>query len=344
MEHEQRLGIGLLAPVVCLAGLIASRGNTWVQLTVLTSATLLACAGFVPATTITAWRIVYAIVPGAMAVRGVARIGMLLLVPASIGLALALDQLQQLRRTWIAISLGLASLMEQGQTTPSFEKNQNRADVSSVARNIASQCKMFFYSPVQGQMLPYKYQLDAMWAQMETGVPTINGYSGNGPPGWQLQDANIRGDSNARMLEDGLTRWSSQNQIDRGKVCWVKPVVLDGPNASTFLSQSVPRLMQPGQSYNVALTFRNTGSKAWTTRRHHLGFDAPQGYATWGMKAVDLPSEVKPGAEITIQFQVTAPMARGQYFFRWQMFEDGLLWFGSPSDTIPVTVAPDSLE
>jgi hypothetical protein len=340
MEHEQRIGIGCVTAIACLGGLIAGRDRQWVRLVLITTAVLIFCVSFLPKTGLTPWRIVYAYVPGAKAIRGVARIALLLLVPASIGLSLFLDHLQERGRTWLAASLGLATLLEQGQTTPSYDRNQSRMDISLVAHSIAPGCQAFFYSPVQGQLLPWKYQLDAMWAGMEKGVPTINGYSGNEPRGWQLREANIRSDADERALGEALKSWSSQHQLNRTELCWIRREVSDGPNASAFVLQSVPESMQPGQTSAVSLTFKNTGRTSWSRNRHHLGFDAPQGSSTWGLTRVDLPADVRPGDGITFRFQVRAPALPGAYPFRWQMFEEGVLWFGSPSDTVLISVGP----
>jgi hypothetical protein len=49
------------------------------------------------------------------------------------------------------------------------------------------------------------------------------------------------------------------------------------------VSQSVPAQMTAGQSYNVSLTFKNTGTSTWSAAQlHRLGSQSPQDNTTWG--------------------------------------------------------------
>ena len=94
------------------------------------------------------------------------------------------------------LALGLVVLLDQGVTTPTFNKDERRADVAAVARRVNRRRRAFYYSPRGAGIEPNPYHLDAMWAGIETGVPTVNGYSGAGPPGWSsLYFASVDGPS-----------------------------------------------------------------------------------------------------------------------------------------------------
>ena len=75
-------------------------------------------------------------------------------------------------------------LAEQGVTTPTFDAAANRATIESLACRIDRGRVTFYYHPDDGQTFRI-HHLDAMWASLATGVPTINGYSGHAPRAWQ---------------------------------------------------------------------------------------------------------------------------------------------------------------
>ena len=118
------------------------------------------------------------------------------------------------------------------------------------------------------------------------------------------------------------------------------PLAQAQPNASIFVAQSVPTVMQIGQQYNVAVTMRNTGTNTWTSAAgYNLGSQNPQDNLTWGMTRVALPTTVAPGAEVTFAFTVTAPSTPGTYNFQWRVVQDGVAWFGDFSSNVSVSVA-----
>ena len=119
----------------------------------------------------------------------ISRVSLMMLVPWAIGLGLFFDALIARRRTLLALSLGVICLAEQGVSTPSFDKQANRDDIASVARRVDRRADAFYYSPRNSPYPSWKANLDAMWAGLESGVPTINGYSGGTPVGWRsLED------------------------------------------------------------------------------------------------------------------------------------------------------------
>lgn len=53
---------------------------------------------------------------------------------------------------------------------------------------------------------------------------------------------------------------------------------------------------------------------------------------------MDVPHVVAPGAEVSFNFDVTAPSVPGFYNFQWRMVQDGVEWFGeyTPATLIDV--------
>jgi hypothetical protein len=342
MDNEQRLGIGYATTLLALAGLsVRRRGGVGLMalLLVTTVAIVSLYAGdFSP------WRGVYAVVPGAQAIRGVCRIALALLLPASIGLAHALEWLAARAWWWAALLLAALSAAEQGETTPSYDKAANRADIDAVAQLVDPQkCDAFYFSPIQGQMQYWKYQLDAVWAHAQTGVPTINGYSRTGPRGWGLNEPNINYEGEEDTLRAALLGWEQQTGLNPSRVCWVKRKVRDGPNQADFVAQTVPTEMISGQSYDAEVTMRNPGDSIWTPQdQYRIGSQAPQDNKIFVAAArVDLSGPVPPGGSATFRFRVVAP-APGRYAFRWRMLRESVMWFGEYSrpDWIDVRAAP----
>jgi len=112
----------------------------------------------------------------------------------------------------------LAGICSSGCSWPRFGR--------CACAGIAGRFCTFFYSPVQANReLPPQYQLhiDAKWAALQTGIPTINGYSGNFPKGWwDLWDNRVLDEPTSSRMRDALQKWSTTHGIDRTRVCWIR--------------------------------------------------------------------------------------------------------------------------
>jgi hypothetical protein len=123
-------------------------------------------------------------IPGAVAIRAVGRVVLLLLIPAGFGLAELIEYLHRKQQTIVAGLIAVTCMAEQGVTTSSFDAGTNRATIVRLARQVERGRSAFYYLPCAEQPV-YRYNLDAMWASLQCGVPTINGYSGYFPRGWE---------------------------------------------------------------------------------------------------------------------------------------------------------------
>jgi hypothetical protein len=169
------------------------------------------------------WHIVADLVPAARALRAVSRGLLVGLIPAALGLACYFDQKwTSPKRLAAASALGLACLLEQGVTTPSTNKSAWRTATSELARQVDRRCSTFYYSPHDPQLEINEYHVDAMWAQIETGVPTINGYSGVTPPGWHpLYYSGVYAEQDINRLGRALGQWAAGHRLQPGKICWI---------------------------------------------------------------------------------------------------------------------------
>jgi hypothetical protein len=190
------------------------------------------------------WRFVADLVPAARALRAVSRGLVLGLIPASLGLAYYFDQaVARPKQMAAACALGFVCLLEQGVTSPSFDKSARRAATTELARRVDRRCVTFYYSSHDAYEPWYQQQIDAMWAQLETGVPSINGYSGASPPGWgPLEQSNVNGAMDIDRLGAALGQWAARHRLQPGKICWI-----GGRNDAIVRSVTVPDDRQPGR-------------------------------------------------------------------------------------------------
>ena len=170
----------------------------------------------------TAWLLIYTRVPGASALLFISRVSLMMLIPWAIGLGLFFDALIARRRPLLALSLGVVCLSEQGVSTPTFDKQANRDVIAAVARRVDKRADAFYYSSRNSPYPSWKANLDAMWAGLESGVPTINGYSGGTPVGWRpLEDPDVRGIADLYFLEDHLAEWRETYGRNVRRIWWI---------------------------------------------------------------------------------------------------------------------------
>jgi Ig-like domain from next to BRCA1 gene len=113
----------------------------------------------------------------------------------------------------------------------------------------------------------------------------------------------------------------------------------DAYDNATYLSQSTPGQMIPGQTYGVSVTMKNTGRSVWSSGNYSLRLINPveSVYKTWSIGSVDVNSTVSPGNEVVFNFSIVAPVD-GSYNIQWQM-ANGNAFFGQPTINVPVRVS-----
>lgn len=227
-EHEHRIGFGWLTSLVAIVGLWRHREDErvrWLAGVALVLVLLAMSYG-----ELTPWWLIYKFFPAGGAIRAVSRAALMLLIPAGLGVALFVGGPRRLRWAPIALAaLGLGIAAEQLCTTESYDADRVRAEVNRLASQVADgACNVFFYSPLEGptRSETYKHQLDAAWAALRSGVPTINGYSGNAPHGWSgLWPIDSREAEARRSLQLAFEEWIRSQQT--GSVCWIVRSVED---------------------------------------------------------------------------------------------------------------------
>jgi pimeloyl-ACP methyl ester carboxylesterase len=110
---------------------------------------------------------------------------------------------------------------------------------------------------------------------------------------------------------------------------------------AVWAGTSVPQVMNPGTSYNASITMQNTGTTTWIptgTNPFRLGTPTPEDNWIWGSNRQNVLGAVLPGTQTTFSFPVNAPTTPGTYYFQWQMLQEAVEWFGTPTPATVVQV------
>jgi hypothetical protein len=171
--------------------------------------------------------VVWNTVPGARAIRYPARIGMLLAIAGSIGLASALDRSRGRIPRAALFAVALFCLLEQQQFLRGYDDQAYGAAVRRIADRVDPGCEAFYLwhrGPAgrtsEGLERDRYTQLAAMWVGLDAGVPTINGFAGNTPSGWELENARHR-DRDPSAVDRAVAAWSSGHGL-RGRICTIE--------------------------------------------------------------------------------------------------------------------------
>jgi hypothetical protein len=107
-----------------------------------------------------------------------------------------------------------------------------------------------------------------------------------------------------------------------------------------FINQSVPNRMAPGQTYNLIITFENTGTTFWMPGEYSIKVTSGDNYSPsdWSMKKLDLVRIIEPGNSVSFEVPVTAPSTEGVYTFKAHLLHGDYV-FGETSIPHDITVS-----
>ena len=227
-EPEERLGVGFVTWICAAIGVWTARRNPWMRLLA-----ILACALVVLSTEFpggfSLWHGVREVVPGARALRYVGRIGVLLMLPAGIGLASFLASRERRLATWALLGL---CLVEQPYFEYTFPKDRTRAVVGRFAAAVDPRCPSFHIAVRQTRAAGTPHwvsQVEIAMAQLQVGIPTVNGgYTRFQPPGYgDLYRNVIRSPQDAGRLRRDLAAWRTLHGLRPEDVCGIE---IDDPH------------------------------------------------------------------------------------------------------------------
>lgn len=359
-KHEQMIGLGIVSLLLSGWGLWSERRRPLARLTLLTSLFIVLIATQFPGG-FSLWRCAFDLMPGAAAIRTVCRIGMLLLVPAAIGLALLSDHLRRRaafgpETAEIVLLLGLVCCAEQlSQLMVYNAPAEHRAVENLVEHARRRQPACFLAVAPEGERCVA--QIDAMLAASELGIPTLNGYSGNSPPGYQLYlkrpESQDEGDRNRSRIDS----WVGMHQLDPETLALIelpmnyrgRPAAAHAAYAVDFIDVQVPAEVWQHEVYSIPVVVRNAGSMCWTTSgrqpfRVGLRVFAHTGGIACHEERCELSQVVLHG-EI-VSGRITLPvrdLPPGTYRVVVDMVSEHQFWFqdlGSNPYTTEITVRP----
>jgi hypothetical protein len=233
-------GIGLFTTALLIGGFFLFRKEQVVRLWSLVALSVIILTYRWPGGH-SLWRFVYNWFPGASAIRAVSRFGLFLLLPASIVLAFTLDRIGRYSRSAAIVCLLAVGLEQAGSLNglTYYAKDQAQDNIDMVASQIRPDCKAFLFSWTRGLTAPEIMHVMGMWAGLKTGVPTVNGYSGQFPPHWPLADVAVANLADRRRVLANIDLWTDAHRADFENLCWILPdPVVPTKTWSLLLSRS----------------------------------------------------------------------------------------------------------
>jgi hypothetical protein len=206
---EHALGLGPITYAVAFVALWRLRHRRLVATLLGGFLVLFICVSSV-APGVSLWQHVYHYIPAAPALRALCRIALVMLIPLSLAAAWLIGDLGQ-RRPVLTLTLIALCMFEQGRTLGGFDKAQHARRLAPIVAKIPPGTQTFLVMPVR-PLAPdthtlYTIEIDAMWVSLETGVPTVSGYSGRVPPEWPFEDAGYTGPTDEPALREMLKKW-----------------------------------------------------------------------------------------------------------------------------------------
>lgn len=240
MSPELQIGIGLVPAVVWLAlvvfavcvlirtlrGSQVARHNLFLAQAIVATC-LIVLIGMRYGNHFSPWQFVYSFVPGAQAIRGVSRYMLVLALPMAIAFAYVIhfairriSRVTDKRRRAVLFGclvvltgFGLVEQFGRKEGFDGFSISAENLYLNRVAQSLPNDCSSF-YVAVKPSALhnQFEYQIDAIFVSMMKDVPTLNGYSGQLPPGWNLWEVVDP------SYENNVKQWIDLHQI-KGNIC-----------------------------------------------------------------------------------------------------------------------------
>lgn len=191
VRHEHQIFIGLVPLTLSVAGiLVGARSKDRFIISVLLFSLIIAILLTITAGGYSFWYIFHWM-PIVSAIRVVTRIVLVFLFPIAFFAGIFLDQIAKsktlISKVIIFFSIALflleASLIDISRS----EKSEWRDRITKAIQDLPADLngKQVIFS-AQKDDLFYIWELDAMWVASSLGLQTLNGYSGNFPPGYRI--------------------------------------------------------------------------------------------------------------------------------------------------------------
>lgn len=363
MRQEQQLFIGAGACVLACIGFL--RGRARLTRTAATALFLLV-ALTVNVDGLSAYRVLESL-PLANAIRGVSRIILVLLFPLALLAASGIDWLsvsntRGRRMRWAAASLlSLLMVVEcVARSAPNVALSDWSSRRSAILREVpvGLSSDAILFLPRQSGVPAYMTELDGMELAQRLGRKTLNGYSGNSPPGFGFNTAPCDD------LTDRLTGYVAfaRGDVEQLRALASKVVTIGAPLHCEVAASLPPRSHfsgpLPADAYgrvgvSVAdLALANARQLTLDLRvvnqtdailaaisdshqpirfswRFAAAGAAPShtdGWRTWNTRA-DLHEDVPPHGDAVTRLLIDVPTVSGRYRLEVSLVQEGVAWF-----------------
>jgi len=191
MRYEQQMFIGIIPFTLVIFSFFIPKGKRQFAYWTIGGAMLFVVFCTLKVGGYSIWEL-FSKLPLLNSLRAVSRIILVLLFPFAYLCSLSIDYLQE-RKGWFAkififsLLIGLIGESTLSNTYVAFPKEAWRLRLQNeelrLPKDIPPDAILFF---AQKSEAPHIDELDAMWVAMAHSKPTLNGYSGNFPPGYQF--------------------------------------------------------------------------------------------------------------------------------------------------------------
>jgi hypothetical protein len=218
------LGLGVVTTALVIFGLWTRRKSTAHVIIGLSMVILMAlCTRFGDHSL---WNLLRPAIPGAASIRAVFRVGVAMLLPASILAASAFSKSGS-RPLWAIIASLIIVVEQASRPAATYAAADERRRAEWLASKISVGCSSFFFTvpldagePAPG---PWRYHSDAIMAEALTGVPTLNGYSGYFPTGYELYNNGTTTQGQHETVLNNLRQWVAAHHVQYPCVIFARP-------------------------------------------------------------------------------------------------------------------------
>jgi len=165
------------------------------------------------------WQVMREVMPGAASLRAVARVGMMILFPAAVGIAIFMDRTAK-RGVWLMAVLSIVVMAEQIHTPLTFNKKAIEERVTEIASRVPKDADAFLLVSAAG-VSRYDPHDTAAWVAFATDVPTINGRYGHRPQKYRLRKVDTTTSEDIARTRRSLKYWIKRNDLDPSGVVWL---------------------------------------------------------------------------------------------------------------------------
>jgi len=299
MAHEHQLFIGVMPWLACVYLIIKSYRSKdnqeyFIALLMILSVLLVILITF--SVHKYSLYVIFAQIPGPNSIRAVTRIILVLLFPLSLVLGTAISSIiSHSENKWFSAILGVLfvglTIVDQLADESSYNKKDAIARINLIKQKTVQHPNQVLWLESDGSGNPfYISQLSAMLAAQEMNIPTINGYSGNLPPGYSSDLVTLNNSSS-----QGLSEWISSNALALN-IADISAIAIGKSPAARIVPVSivVPVLQQGFSGWEDAI-----GKRTFTKGKHSM-FLIPirSNFKGTGILKMNFESLVKRDVEI----------------------------------------------